>query len=193
MINKYPLIILIIINISPLLKSQAEESFIHISLKLTNNFIENDFHEYWKPKPGLNSEFSFDYSVGELGVGLGFMRFDKNIESTKGFYGLDYYFLYKHLPKLTECLDLILKFNVGIYEFRFDDDGTLQSSAERVEREFAIKIESGLSYEFYNLWKAELTTSYSHIYTNKKIELIYFNLGIVKSFSTPEWLKEFLE
>jgi len=173
--------------------SQSDNKLIHISLGAKNNFSKNDFHHYWESGIGFGSEFRFEHAIGELGGGMSIMRFDKKIDSAKSFYGVDYYFLYRNSFRLVGNADLILGFDAGIFEFRFDDDGDLQSSAEKNEREFAIKIMTGLSYAFNDSWKVELTTAYNHIYTKKKIELFYLNLGLVKSFSAPGWLKDFLE
>ena len=172
---------------------QSDSKLIHISLGLNSNFNKNEFHNYWKPETGFGTEFRFEHAIGELGGGLSIMRFDKKIESAKSFYGVDYYFLYRNSFRLVGNADLILGFDAGIFEFRFDDDGDLQSSAEKNEREFAIKIMTGLSFAFNDSWKVELTTTYNHIYTKKKIELFYLNLGLVKSFSAPGWLTDFLE
>lgn len=172
---------------------QSKNKLIHISLGAKNNFNNNDFHQYWEPGIGFGTEFRFEHAIGELGGGLSIMRFDKKIESAKSFYGVDYYFLYRNSFRLVGNAEIILGFDAGIFEFRFDDDGDLQSSAEKNEREFAIKIMTGLSYAFSDSWKVELTTAYNHIYTKKKIELFYLNLGLIKSFSAPEWLKDFLE
>lgn len=172
---------------------QSKNKLIHISLGAKNNFNNNDFHHYWEPGIGFGTEFRFEHAIGELGGGLSIMRFDKKIESAKSFYGVDYYFLYRNSFRLVGNAEIILGFDAGIFEFRFDDDGDLQSSAEKNEREFAIKIMTGLSYAFSDSWKVELTTAYNHIYTKKKIELFYLNLGLIKSFSAPEWLKGFLE
>jgi hypothetical protein len=187
-------IITILLSVSGSLSfAQSENKLIHISLGAKNNFNKNDFHHYWEAGIGFGSEFRFEHPIGEIGGGLSIMRFDKKIDSAKSFYGVDYYFLYRNTFRLIENAVLILGFDAGIFEFRFDDDGDIQSSAEKIEREFAIKIMTGLSYAFNDSWKVELTTAYNHIYTKKKIELFYLNLGLVKSFSAPEWLKDFLE
>jgi len=170
---------------------QTVNKNINISLSAINNFNQNEFHEYWEPGFGFGGEFSLDHFIGEIGVGIILFRFDKKIDSTKSFYGVDYYFLYRYPAKLTNKLNIILGFDFGIYEFRFDDDG-IQNPAERTEREFAMKIVSGFRYEFADSWEAEFTLEYNHIYTKKEIELLNLRLGIVKSFSSPAWLSEFL-
>jgi opacity protein-like surface antigen len=192
--KKIFLIIAILLSVSGSLSfAQSENKLIHISIGAKNNFNKNDFHHYWEAGIGFGSEFRFEHAIGEIGGGLSIMRFDKKIDSAKSFYGIDYYFLYRNSFRLIENAVLILGFDAGIFEFRFDDDGDIQSSAEKIEREFTIKIMTGLSYAFNDSWKVELTTAYNHIYTKKKIELFYLNLGLVKSFSVPEWLKDFLE
>lgn len=193
MIKLNVVILWIVFFSSSLLFSQNENEDLHFSLSVINNFNQNEFHKFWKPGIGIGTGLSFDYLKGELGFGLGLMRFEKKVESTKNFYGVDYYFLYRYLPELFDKLNLIVGFDAGIFEFIFDDDDDLQSSAEKVEREFAIKIITGFAYNISDSWRTELKTSYHHIYTKRKIELFYINLSLVKLFSAPEWIKEFLK
>lgn len=178
---------------SQVLFSQSEERMIHLSVSAGHIFNKNEFHKYWNPSIGVGGEFSFDHSIGKMGAGLSLMRFDKKIISTKSFYGVDYYFLYRRFVNVIHDLNFVLGFDAGIFEFRFDDDNDIRGTAEQVEREFAIKLVSGFSYELGNTWNAEITTSYNHIYTKKKIDLFYIKFGVAKSFSSPEWLKEFLD
>lgn len=185
--------IILISFCSPVLFSQSEDRMIHLSVSAAHIFDENEFHKYWKPSIGVGGEFSFDHSIGKIGAGLSLMRFNKKINATKSFYGVDYYFLYRSFVNLIPNLNFVLGFDAGIFEFRFDDDNDIRGSAEEVEREFAIKLVSGFSYELSNTWNAEISTSYNHIYTMKKIELFYIKFGVVKSFASPEWLKEFLD
>lgn len=194
MIKLYLLTAFVLITLcSPLLFSQSEARMIHVSVSAGHIFNKNEFHKYWTPSIGVGGEFSFDHSIGKIGAGLSLMRFDKKINSTKSFYGVDYYFLYRSNVNLTHNLYFLIGFDTGIFEFRFDDDNDIRGTAEQVEREFAIKLVSGFSYALGNTWNAEVTTAYNHIYTRKKIELFYIKFGVAISFSSPEWLKEFLD
>lgn len=173
--------------------AQTDDGVIHLSLNAAYNFNKNEFHNYWSSTPGAGFEFSIEHNIGEIGAGLRLMRFNKEIDSAKSFYGVDYYFLYRHSFDIVNRIDFISGFDIGVFEFRFDDDEDIKTSAERVEREFALKIIGGISYSLTNSWKAELTASYQHIYTRKKIELYFLSFGVTKTFSMPDWMKGFFE
>jgi hypothetical protein len=173
--------------------AQSEDRTISLSINAAYNYNENEFHDYWNSTPGAGFELSFEDDVGEIGAGLRLMRFNKIVESTKSFYGVDYYFLYRHYFSIHRKIDFVAGFDFGIFEFRFDDDVDIKTLAERFEREFAIKLVTGMSFSLSESWKAELTTAYNHIYTRKKIELFYLSVGITKTFSAPAWLKELFE
>ncbi|HQJ47483.1 MAG TPA: hypothetical protein PK195_12595, partial [Ignavibacteriaceae bacterium] len=64
---------------------------------------------------------------------------------------------------------------------------------EKNEREFSVKLVSGFSFNISESWSSELGIGYSFIYTKKRIELTTFRIGLVKSFTAPSWLQEFLE
>lgn len=191
--SKYCIIICILFFVSSKITAQTNESHIHFSVNTAYNFNENEFHNFWKPTPGVGFELSFDHTVGELGAGLTVMRFDKQIDLTKSFYAVDYYFLYRYKFNVLSKLNFINGFDFGIFEFRFDDDDDIKHSAERIEREFALKLIAGFSFDIAETWKAEITTSYQHIYTKKKIEFFFIGAAVQKSFLTPSWLKEFFE
>ncbi len=97
---------------------------------------------------GFGGEFRFDHSIGELGIGLSFMRFDKKIDLTKEFDGIDYYILYRRSINLIKSVNFSLGFNAGIFEFSFDDEDDIEEEAERIEREFAINLIIGVSFQF---------------------------------------------
>lgn len=191
--DKFFLIISILLFSSSRLIAQTTDSLVHLSLNTTYNFNENEFHNFWVPSPGFGIELSFDHPVGEIGAGLNLIRFSKQIHSTKSFYAVDYYFLYRYTFNIFSKFNFISGFNFGIFEFRFDDDDDIKNSAEKIEREFALKLLTGFSYDFADTWKFELTNSYQHIYTKRKIELLFVAASVKKSFSTPIWLKEFFQ
>ncbi len=192
--NKIFLIsISLVIIFSSVLFAQNSEKQIHFSLNTNYNFTGNGFRNYWKSNMGFGGEFRFDHPIGELGVGLNYMSFDKKIDFAKSFEGLDYYIMYRRSIILIEQVNLYSGFNVGIFEFSFDDEEDIEEEAERIEREFAINLIIGLSFQLIKSFNADLKTSYQHIFTKKKIELFYFSFGITKSFSSPDWLGEFFE
>ncbi len=173
--------------------AQTDDGVIHLSLNASHNILKNEFYNYWNATPGAGFNFSIEHHIGEIGTGLKLMRFNKVIDSAKSFYGVDYYFLYRHYFDIVNRVAFISGFDVGVFEFRFDDDGYIRTSAERVEREFALKITGGISYLLTNSWKAELTASYQHIYTRKKINLYFLNIGVTKTIDMPDWMKGFFE
>lgn len=173
--------------------AQTKKELIHLSLQGNYNFIENEFHNYWSSAPGSGIEISFEHQVGEIGAGVRLMRFNKVIDSTKSFFGVDYYFLYRQSFNISNRFDFISGFDVGIFEFRFDHDDDIQTSAERIEREFALKIVGGISYSISETLKAEFATSYQHIYTRKKIEFYFLSAAVTKTFSMPDWMKGFFK
>lgn len=173
--------------------SQSDDKNIYVSIQGAHNFNNNEFHKFWKPGIGLGGSFTFDHKIGKLGIGIELMEFQRRNISSKDFLGIDYHLLYSNTIHLFRFINLHIGAGAGIYEFRFDDDEDIKSEAEKTEREFAIKIISGLSFDISPEWSTGLNLVYTHIYTRRKIELLNISAGIRKSFSTPEWLKEILE
>jgi len=196
MLKKYLIFICILfITFSAFLFPQTKEKEIHFSLGTVYNFNDNDFHEFWNPGLGTEFEFSFDHNIGELGAGLTLMKFDNTENATKGFYGINYYFLFAKNFSVIQNLNLILGFDFGIYEFRFfeeEEEGEDVEDAD-VEREFAVKLVAGLGYRFKGSWNIEIKTAFNHVYTKKEINLFNLHLNVTKSFPMSDWLSEILE
>jgi len=174
---------------------QTQEKEIHLSLGTVYNFNDNKFHEFWNPGLGLELEFSFDHPIGELGAGLTLMKFDNSENASKGFYGINYYFLFAKNFSVAQNINLILGFDFGIYEFRFFEDEEEGEEVEEadVEREFAVKLVAGIGYRFAGSWSVELKTAFNHVYTKKEIDLFNLHLDVTKSFPMSDWLSEILE
>lgn len=172
---------------------QKSDKQIYLSVSPLKSFSTGDFEDIWNADIGIAGEFRFDHPIGQLGAGLSLMKFNSKNYLTPGFFGLDYYFLYRNQFELFSGLSLITGFDFGIYEFRFEDGDFYESHAEQIEREFALKIVSGFNFKIYNSWYAEFGAGYSYIFTKKKIELLSFRIGLAKSFTAPDWLSEFLE
>ncbi len=172
---------------------QKSDKQIYLSVSPLKSFSTGDFEDIWNADIGIAGEFRFDHLIGQLGAGLSLMKFNSKNYLTPGFFGLDYYFLYRNQFELFSGLSLITGFDFGIYEFRFEDADLFENPAGQIEREFALKLVSGIDFKIYNTWSAELGLGYSYIYTRKKIELLSFRIGLVKSFTAPAWLSEFFE
>ncbi|MDT3697404.1 MAG: hypothetical protein ROY99_13555 [Ignavibacterium sp.] len=172
---------------------QNPDKQIYLSVSPMKALGSSDFENIWSSDIGILGEFRFEHPVGQLGVGLSLMKFDSYNDITLGFYGIDYYFLYRNYFELFSDFSLMAGFDFGIYEFRFEDADLFENPAGQIEREFALKLVSGIDFKIYNTWSAELGLGYSYIYTRKKIELLSFRIGLVKSFTAPAWLSEFFE
>jgi len=173
--------------------TQNPDKQIYLSINPLITFSSNDFEDFWNSDVGLLSEFRFDHAIGQLGAGLSIMKFNSKNDLIPGFYGVDYYFLYRKHFELFSDFNLMLGLDIGIYEFRFEDKDYFESTGEKNEREFSVKLVSGFSFNISESWSSELGIGYSFIYTKKRIELTTFRIGLVKSFTAPSWLQEFLE
>jgi hypothetical protein len=194
MIKKKLICIFFLLNVfNAFLFSQTTDKEVHFSLGTVYNFNENEFHEFWDPSMGVEFEFSFDHQFGELGAGLTLMRFEKTASSTLSFYGINYYFLFAKNFTIAKNVSLILGFDFGLYEFRFDEYNDSEIPDVDVEREFAVKLVAGIGYRFAGSWSLEFKTAFNHVYTKKGIDLFNLHLDVTKSFPMSDWLAEILE
>ncbi len=112
---------------------QKSDKQIYLSVSPLKSFSTGDFEDIWNADIGIAGEFRFDHPIGQLGAGLSLMKFNSKNYLTPGFFGLDYYFLYRNQFELFSGLSLITGFDFGIYEFRFEDGDFYESHAEQIE------------------------------------------------------------
>jgi hypothetical protein len=169
----------------------AFENF-SLGINYQSNINRNDFHNYWLSDGGVEANFSTPFYFGETQLGIIYVPFSAKSDEQPDYTTLLIYLQWGYK------IDLPLNFSVtpslftGIYQMNFDDFDLEIDPGLLSERELAAGINALLSYSFLNDWNFTLQLSYLNVFTYKRIQLFNLGLGISKTFSSPQWLKDFL-
>jgi hypothetical protein len=194
--NTSLVIILSLLLFYPRLHAQNNEAF--ESFNIGSNYIYNvnskTLNDFYSTGSGFELYFSSPFYFGNVRTGFSYLPFSGRSEiypdynsffiSIQWGYGIE-------LP-----LNIIFSLNAitGINLLEFDKSELLLiSPGEFSEIEFFSGLNSELSYRVFGGWHINISTSYLAIFTNKEINLLNISFGISRSFTSPKWLKEFLE
>ena len=166
-------------------------SIFSINLDYVQNTNHNEFHDFWKPRPGFEISLYTPFYWGTLQLGIHHMSFHGQ-KSTFPDYKVYYYFLQWSIPvKLTKKISWQNGFRFGSYAMELDEDRVNQ--LELVESELAAGITSKIDFNFKNKWTFNLSGFYITIFTHKRIKLFFISTGLSRSFNTPGWIKKLLQ
>jgi len=171
--------------------SEAFESF-SIGIDLLANVNSNQFHEYWDSKYGVEGFFSAPFYFGYIQLGASYMSFTGKSSSQPNFKSYLFYLQWGYKFVLISNFDLFINALIGIYQMNFDESSTVVSPGQLTEREFSAGLSTSLTYSISNSWRININARYIRIFTHTQINLIFISAGITKSFSSPDWLKDFL-
>ena len=195
MINRFILYILILVffpnYISAQNKSKSFESF-SIGINILSNVNSTQFHEYWDPKYGAEGFINTPFYFGNIQLGVSYMPFKSRSSNQPDFKSYLFYLQWGYTFNLISNFELSINGLIGIYQMNFDENSTAVASGQLTEREFSAGLSTSLSYTFFNSWRINLNANYIRIFTHTRINLIFIAAGITKSYSSPDWLKDFL-
>ncbi len=162
-----------------------------LGINYQSNINRNDFHNYWLSDGGIEGYFSTPFYFGQSQFGLTFTTFSAKSDEQPEFTSLLIYLQWGYEFNLPADFSLAFYISSGLYQMNFDDFDLEIDPGLLSERELSMGLNTTMRYSFFNDWKLNLQLSYLNVFTNKKIELINLSLGISKTFSSPQWLKDF--
>jgi hypothetical protein len=81
--------------------------------------------------------------------------------------------------------------DAGVSYMMFDDEATARARKEETELGFGV--DSRVAYAWTPAWSFVLSGTYRKILTRHPVEYVFVGVGVGRVFSTPRWLREFLE
>jgi len=161
---------------------------IKIGLQYTNNLNRNVFHDTWHPSGGIKGFFETPFYFGKTQIGLRLMYFNTNDFDIPEFPSWFVYVGWGMEFKALRLLRFYSGLNIGSFQMNFEDI----NPGLRSESELGIEFMVRLSFQILKNANLNIEGSYLRIFTNIKIDLLYVSAGIDYSFSSPDWLKDFL-
>ena len=166
---------------------------ITIGFNYSENVNETDFHNYWYIEPAFEGYIAVPFYLGNIQTGIRYNYFPIKEANLPYFYGLLFYMQWENEFKLASFLSYSIGARAGLYSMNFDENEIIADKHLLEESELAIGIVTKLSLKIYAGWALNLTADYNSIFTSKRINLAFVGAGISKTFSSPNWLRDFLK
>ncbi len=152
---------------------------------------QTNFHDTWQPEAGFDLSVTMPFYYGEVEVGITFLPYSALSNKQPDFTSEYTYFGWGDVIPLSRVFDLSAGIRVGTFRFVFEGENI--EKHRRFESEFCAAIVAGVESKLYSAWSFELSASYVRIYTAKRIDMFYLSGGVSRTFSTPDWMREFLK
>jgi hypothetical protein len=171
-------------------QTQAFES-ITPTLAVTGIAASNDFGNHWSSAPGIAATIESPFYAGHAELGIDFMTFDARDPAVPGFSARYLFVGWGLEAKPMARLALKQTLRLGTYAMHFDA-ASLPASA-RNESEMALDLVSRVAWRAAGPWQLSVSGQYRTVLTDPLIRHLYLSAGISRSFTSPEWLRDFLD
>jgi hypothetical protein len=149
------------------------------------------YEDYWSPSAGARLEFGTPFYAGVLRAGGHLFDNEASAADVPSFLGLWGYLGWSYEWLLPKRFAVSAGVETGVMYMVFDDD-TIHE-ARRNETELGFGVDSRLRYAFAGSWSVVVSGEYRVVLTEREIEYLFGGVGIVRTFASPKWLREFLE
>ncbi|NIM19316.1 MAG: hypothetical protein GTO51_02945 [Candidatus Latescibacteria bacterium] len=153
------------------------------------NTNRNDFHARWKPQWGAEGFIQTPFYYGDVQVGIRVVSYSRRIDGVPDFHSLFVSVGWGKRWDLPYNLEGFVGFSVGSDQMIFEEEDL---SGSKLETESGTSFNARLSYPIYGKWAFNMSGNYTVILTQRRIKLAFLSAGISRSFSLPDWIKEFL-
>jgi hypothetical protein len=172
-------------------KEKRDFEKLNITLNYVSNTNRDTFHEYWKSSGGIEALVESPFYYGNIQSGIHISQFSSKQPDIPDFSSM---FIYLGWGKdVIHPFNLIWfnGFRVGMFYMYFNEDEVNDNM--KSENELGFSLESRLQHQIMKNWFINLSGYYTAIFTHKRIYHTYIAIGSGYSFTTPKWLREFLE
>jgi hypothetical protein len=154
------------------------------------NADKNEFHEFWNPAHGPDLFLATPYHAGRLWLGVRYVFVSAVTPAHPDFQNTYIYAGWSYQLFSAGWLGLEPGALLGMDSFHFEDE---QNAGLENETEIAGEFFLRTSCALPAGWRLNVTASEHVVFTSRRIDLFYVTAGFSRSFSTPRWLRGFLE
>lgn len=207
MIKKRYFLLTLFLGLTLLVQAQNKMyDDIHVDLSGATSVLQNSFSNSWEASPGVKIAVRANYHLGQLEAGGRFTRFSSdNINYKEA--AFTSYFIYigwQYNIKIAKNLTLSPGLRFGDNLMFFNDNPTYTPDEDHkgggvyefnsTESEFGYELFGRLEYTLEKSpWSFQTSFSYNRTLTYHPLPVGYISFGISRSFSSPNWLKNFLQ
>jgi hypothetical protein len=169
------------------------EAFDTICLGINTSYLSFDrqFRRFWHSQSGGAIFVALPFYAGTIQGGIDFQSCKSLDKGQPDFNTLIGYVQWGERLCIAESFTALLSGQVGLARMSFAQKN--EQAVFLTEHEIAFAADLTLSKTFYHTWQLQCGTGFHSICTHHQIHYYSLSFGVGKSFTTPLWLKEFLE
>lgn len=164
-------------------------SSIQLAIQIVNSGNDQTLQRYWTPEKGIEAVIITPFYWGEIHAGGQARSFSGTDTRYPDYKSISPFLGWGLSTALPYKINGYLGIRVGFNQMIFD---TL-SGFQRGESEVSATINATVTMPISSRWTARLTVGRETTFTFKRIRLMQYTAGLGYTFSTPAWLKGFLE
>lgn len=195
---KKNLFILIILVFIPAML-MAQKPFQTFDAGITGDLIVagNSILDHWDYTPGATLELRSPYYRGEFEAAARFVRYRADSFDNSSFRSIYVYIGWFYPFQISGRFSVAPGIRIGnhflrqdhIKKYFLDEDDTNPYTFQRNESEFAYEIGLRSEFKISSNYKMHISASYNRTPINIPFAKTYTSFGVVRTFSTPGWLK----
>lgn len=162
---------------------------LEVGLSGTGTVADAPFAEFWGAGPGAEVWAATPFYLGELRLGMAgswHEAADDTVPDFAAFYTFAGWGIGVTLPGGARVVPGL---RVGIFNMRFDTD---DSASVRSEAELTAGFDLRASVPIGPHWRLTAGGSVVRMFTAERIDFRLVQVGVSRTFRTPEWLRAFL-
>ena len=163
---------------------------LEVGARYTLNADKNDFHEFWDPCHGPDIFFATAYHTGRLWLGARYLFVSGTAPTYPDYQSTFIYAGWSYPLCFARRLGVEPGAVLGIDSFFFEDE---QNTGLENETETAGELFVRASCGLRAGWRLNVTVSSHHVFTSRRINLLYVSAGLSRFFSTPGWIRRIME
>src|SRR5699024_818282 len=204
--TRYMLLLLLLCYSLPGYAQENSHSRISLDLNGSTSILKNSFTNSWEPSLSPHLGLRINYHFGSLEAGVRYTsysggRSDFSEYEESAFTSLFIYAGWEYPFRLAPNLSLAPGFRFGNSFLTFDHPATYPPEGafgkyefDPHESEFAYELFVRLEYALAGgPWSLHTGFSYNRTLTYHHMPLGLISVGLSRSFTTPSWLKDFLQ
>ena len=183
--------LLLLLLCAPAVTAQPFET-VEVGLGGVRTFADAPFTDFWDPGPGAEVWAELPFYVGRIrfGEAVAWHRAWSEVgEAVPDFVSFYTYAGWGVGVTLPGGLRVTPGLRVGLLNMRFDTDGP---AAVRSEAELTAGLDVRASVPVAAGWQLTASGTAVRVFTAERIDLRLVQVGISRTFRTPDWLREVL-
>lgn len=162
-----------------------------LGLALLADVGSGTLHRWWSPGPAVGAGVAMPFYLGSIEIGLQYAHPTALRDEVPGFRSFFAYAGWGGRQDLGRGLTAGAGLRAGVMAMRFDGDTIPRFRRGESELGFATRV--ALRWMPGRAWFTEASLSYQSVLTHPRMEQVFLSAGLGRRFTTPAWLRDFLD